>query len=778
MTGRIGALARSKRLKSLREYLIRLKTLLQKNWIPLATSFVLGLLFTFLIWQYTSGGLLFGGDLSGFYSFQQALTDTTHYGFVYAIPLLITNGNYYASFYAILFVSTFLNALAIYYLAVELFRDNIDANLVSLAAILASLIYLLNPIILRNGYVSLLANVSIVNVGFFVFLIELVRFYRVDEKERRFGYSNAAIMGLGLGFSLRTFPDAARILAIGVGLFLYFLFFRYLFLNPRKRKQAIKWKQIMRFFTVFLFATFIVGSVFLLPVALNFSTALQQAAAGNKEFGVSFYNGSFNTILQVLRGLNVVFFEGNAYSGLYYSNILITISSVLLPVLVLCIPILLSDKRRFKTILPLELLVLITIFWSKGSNAPLGGIFNFITQSLPFGLGLLPTYFLGPVLLSELYSVLIGYSIVLGGLFFLRSITSARVRIKSEGKLMFGIFLLLLAIPSFVVALPLLNGQLLNGPFISNERGFIIPQDYQAVKNYLTAQNQSAIIMPTMGRYFATTWGYAGSVDFYNRFFAPANVYVINTFGLYAGFNPSNLSTYSNLTYPIVPSPPFRPLNYTPSSPQGIGINFVNFNNTLALNYTNQTNFSIDFPIRRGLSINNFTYVTLRFWVSNQSMFLRAMNSSAFSIGIVSPVQQIGWYGVSGSCQTCYINNSGGGWFNISLMVQQVGEVSPFPQYNASNVHAFRFRFINAGSLRNFSMSYPTAYGSMHYSIRPVWFQYLKQYNVGYIAVDNSVIYGNTQTYKYVVDATQYLINAGHLKYVYKGNRLKLYRIS
>lgn len=755
-----------------------LSSIAMGNAVPLATSLVLALLFSFLVWQYTSGGLLFGGDLPGFYSFQQALSDPTHYGFMYAIPLALTSGNYYASFYAVLFISTFLNVLAIYYLALELFRDNIDSSFLSLVAILSSLLYLLNPIILRNGYVSLLSNVSVANFGFFLFLIELIRFYRVGEKERRFGYSNAAIMGLGLGFSLRTFPDAARILAVGIGLFLYFLFFRHLFSRSSNRRQRTEWSQTLRLFLVFILATLMVGSFVLLPLVLNPSAAFQQASAGNKEFGPGFYTGYFNNILQTLRGFNVVFFDGTIYSPLYYSNILVTLASTLLPLFVLCVPLLISDKKTLKTILPIELLALITIFWSKGANPPLGGIFTYITKSVPFGLGLIPTYFLGPLLLSETYSLLTAYSVVLLGFLFLKSISSNRMRIKSEGRLMFGIFLLALTIPAFVEALPLLNGQLLNGPFISGQRGFIVPQDYQNVKNYLLQQNQSAVVLPASGRYVATAWGYAGSVDFYNRYFSPANTYVINTFGLYAGFNPSNLSTYINMSFPIAPTGPYRTLNYSLSTPQSLGINSLTLNNTLLLNYTNQTNFSIDFPLKKGLSINNFTYVMLRFRVSNQSQFLSAINGSGFSIALKSSVQKVGWYTISNLCQLCYINNTGNGWFNVSLMVEQANEQVPIPEYNASNIHDFRFRFNNVSAMHNFSIGYPTIYGANKYNLKPAWFQYLHQYNVGYILVDNTFVYGTTQTYKYVIDTLQYLTNAGHLQQVYKGVRLRLYKIS
>lgn len=747
--------------------------LIKKERIAILSSLTLSIFYIGLILFFTKGRLLYGLDNPGYYSISQALSTNSPTGYFNALSIFLSFGNYYYAFYLTRFIFAFLTLIAVYYLSTEIFDTQIDKKHLPYLGIVTSIIYLFNISVVQGTYITFLGTVSIPRITFIVFLLEAVRFLKASNKPTgKYSNKNAIIMGAALGLSLGFFPNGIRRLIMGLLIFSFLVIYR-LILPGVDIKNYLK--NVARVSIILIISTVVFSLYLIIPMIQNLNYYLLITKYGAAGFSnPKIFTTTTNILINDLRLLNQMFWLINEVRGIYFSNSLIVLlTTLLIPILALALPILLSTKSQLKHVLPIEVIVLVALFWAKGSNSPLGIIYSFLTSHIPYGLILIQTnnvLFFLPIL----YSVLIGYSILAISMHIKRHKTKlVKTKLKSTISLLIAVVLILLLLVSVY---PAFNGTL-EGWYNNQSVGsYFVPSSYQNLQSYLAGNASGVVILPTMGHYIQTSWGFMGVSDIFRALLYPANIYTQSSFsGGYSRFIPADIAEYVNLTTPLKPGDPnFIQVSY--SKPVLTG-NVALSQNEFILNSSNQSKIQIDFQLNRPIAINRYSYLTLQFNASDQTQFIGLISNQSLQIGLETD-QNIGWYTPDYTCLNCYIESQGSNIINVSLLVNQPDKVYTQSSYSASRVTGFLVRFLNNTPQINMTVSYPNLYGTTGFYIDPLWLEDIKQYNVSYILIDKSIGYGALQTTQYVNLAIRYLTNYSYITPAYSSNNFRLYKIN
>lgn len=510
---------------------------------------------TALILAYSHGALLWGSDYPGVYSIYNFISSPSPPSLVYGVSISLALGSIYLGFYIGTYFSALLTCFGAALLFTEAFRSLVPTTQLRLAALTAAALYLFNPFVLSNGAVSFaISNIQITNAFFLIFLAMIIRAYRALLDGRPISRRVAAAIGSSLGLSLTPFPNDLRLLVVAGLLVMALLVFAVTFTFRRTPplstvSTALKVAPLSGGFACLL------GSSAILPTIIALSSSPQYATAAAARYSsAGFYTGPFNTVPNVLRLLGYWGFPGWPYHGVYYAMTPISIASYLWPLFGLVIPILFVTRRNRAVLLPLLVLVLGMMFWEKGGNPPLGGVWTSLTSVLPYGNQMVPTYFLTAFVLSGLYSILVAFSLskTTSALTQYFSKSTYGGRVERRKKITTTLVVLSLTFGFGVYAIPILDGtvstQVWNTP-TSTSSGFHVPQSYSVARSVIEGGGGAALLLPGTTAYISTTWGYSGIAAFYNQFFAPASVITIQQFG---GTYGENYSPYYQITHPTV----------------------------------------------------------------------------------------------------------------------------------------------------------------------------------------------------------------------------------
>ena len=723
---------------------------------------------------YTHGALLFGSDNSGFYSLYNFLQNPNPVTFMFTIGLILAAGNYYAGFYIGLFLSALLTVLGMYLLVFESFNGILDKSSLFKVGTLASVLYLFNPTAIVDTFKSFTANVYVTNAAFFLFLAELIRIWRSAKGGTQYRARDFFLLGIGLGVSASVFPNNIRTFVVGGLISIYLLI---LSLGSMHIRKPI----IKHFFTALKMTCFALIGVFtgglysFLPMLQSVGAQVEMAKQGAISQGsTAFISGTFNTLLQVWRLLGVWAFPAGyaPYYSLYVSNTLVILMSFLWPVLAIGLPFLLSKGRERSITFPLLALMIIMIFWEKAANPPAGHLYSLIASHIPFGSELIPTYFLSALVLSKLYPFMAAFSIV--AIYRYATRTNFLLHLKQYKVVKIAAFALIVGL--LVAALPAFTGQVEGQYFNQNQKGYWIPSEYSAVRNFLDSNTGGTLLLPALSTYVQTSWGYQGSDYFYNSYFAPSKVYSSSSFG--GGYaSTSGVSDYYNLTsISLVPSTnrvnmnlDFNDSNVVVS---GAHANLTKSQITVYQSTGNIIQISFEFP--KPVDISNATFVDAVFGLVNWTSIKNLINQGAVWIGLASD-NIVGWYVLGSTTDNSYVANLNGS-LNLYLKVGSPDKPFPASTYDASRVTGMIIK-INSLTTK-ISLPLPSLYTVNGYSVNPAWLSSLQKYGIHYLLLDTSIVSGVVASNQNVSSILATLGANGIVRLIYNGTFIELWEVN
>ena len=742
---------------------------------PYAILAAISLFYVVLLLIYTHGALLFGSDNVGVYSVSQLTQDQSPNTLMFVTGIALAFGNFYVGFYVALFLSSLLVIVGVYKLTDELFRGRLGDHSITAAGLVGALLYLFNPTALTVDFESFTTNVYVSQAAFLLFLIELVRYWRASRRGLPFRLRDGLMMGVGLGLSVELFPNNIRILTVGMLLFGYFTV---LSIIPSHRSMKIPFNVSSRLRTLItcLGGAFLAGSYSFLPVLMNVGLYVQIAAEGAaREGGIQLFQGSFNALPQVIRLLGVWAFPTNyaPYHTLYFDNSIVTVSSYFWPVLAIGLPLILARRTSRGVILPVVALMIGMVFWEKAGNPPLGEIYTFLVAHLPLGDQLIPTFLLSTLVLSKLYAVMAGYSIVSLSLVLRTRLGRIRMPRLVKAWVPIATGSLLVAI-LLIAAWPAFNGQVEGQYFDENVKGFWVPSEYQTVRAYLESQTGNALLLPATGVYVQTNWGYQGAIRFYDAYFAPKEVFTLTDFG--GGYaSPNALEPYRTLVRPVGASSNATLLN------DNYSIFVANANSTITSDHLeigpvsselSSSPWQVNLGFSHALNLSSFTYLAVRIAGLDQTLVKSLIANQQLWLGVVSS-NLVGWYIIDGSSNS-YSTILGSDTTTFYLLMGSPDLPSNSVSYNASNVTGVIIQLPSSST--SISMAMPQVYTVSGFSVESAWKQAIASYGIRYLVLDWSMVEGNTSSYSYLRGSLTLAQSAGVLTSEYSGHYLAVFR--
>jgi hypothetical protein len=541
----------------------RFFSFLGSNLFPIVSITLISLFFVSLVLYWTKGGLLYGGDGAGFYNasnfFSYAPSPNT---LVYLFSYLVGFGNVYVTFYLSLFIFSSLTGIAIFYLSYVILVNFTDRQKAEVFSVISFLLYLFNPLSISLTYINLVLSVTAETAFFILFLAYAVKYFLNSINNKKITKYDLIIMSASLGLSLPAFPNDARVYLIGTIIFLFFWLLNIALdnRNRRNRTRNVVYNLLV-FLAISITFSLITSNNYTLLNNFNSILATAKAGAINKAY-IGFYSGNFNEINQVLRLTDGWQFPFQAYTPLYDSATVVSAFSYLWPVLAIFVPLSFVRRKNILKIVPLEVIVLLSVFWEKGGNPPLGAIWYFITNHIPYGYQLIPTGMLTSYILLPFYAALSSYSLYILSTTAAKGVKS-RLREKFSGKKIrsWRSIVTVLVVTSLVTmlmvsALPAFDGQAETTQYDSfqpSHSGFFIPNSYYEVKDYVSVFPGNMVLIPGTGNnpYFSTSWDFIGYVSFYNLFFSPENIFTLVQFGG-SFYTQEQWAEYYNLTHPVL----------------------------------------------------------------------------------------------------------------------------------------------------------------------------------------------------------------------------------
>lgn len=758
-----------------------------------AFSLLAGFVFTLVLLEYTQGGLLYGIDYPGVYSWQDFFarprTD-------YVLPGLIAGlfgTHLYAAFYATLFAESALVVFALQSLARALLRRSLAPIDLRAAGAVAGVLYLASPVLVTYRYVSLIQSFVPSSAAFIFVLAFFLEAVRKLRENTAFSWGDAVLFGLALGFSgPDSLPNDARTVALEAILFLALLVvYLVLLLGSGERRRGAS--------ATMLRVSFVAVPIGLLLLAYPFYVFLTSPTFGVSTVGTvaaayapQLSSGSYNTFSATLRLLGRRAFTATPYYPVYLVNPLVYGGTYLWPVLALFVPIVLALVYSFSDrwlVLPLAAASLAGTVWEAGTNPPLGNVYTTIVGYLPYGTTFFQPYSLTLIFLSKVFPVLMGFAVVVlaraaalavfppgprstvpavarpfGPRWEAISDPSGRARPATSARLLALALVVALPVGAGFAALPVYNGAVEVDWVNPSEHGYFVPLEYTGVKEKLQSAHGAAVLLPELSTYVKTTWGFDGANGFYQNFFYPSQVLVPSFYGAYGDFVPSVIQNYTAATNPITAAP----------STDRISSTFQ----VAALSTPQETGLRYQFHTTSGtLDLQPTLWSTITFPIHNATRLaqLNALGDIWIGLGFVSNTsKQQAWYALGGGSNAEFdaLNATD---LTVSIMpgIPSSGNVSTA----AVNEVGIWLR----GPVAGFGIVNGTADPIVDVGnaseIPATWLGQIESYGMSYLLVDTSLIGGTLQSYALVDAIVAALQSYGMLAPLHQGPDLDLYQI-
>lgn len=732
-----------------------------------------------LVLCYTRGGLLYGIDFSGTYSWQDILVRPRIDNLLPSLISGLLPGHIYASFYATFGIEVFLVAFACQSFTRALVHRTFGPAELRVVAAAAAVLYLFSPVLVTYRYVSVLLAVPTSAAAFFLALRYFVEAARSLQEGR--GLLRRAAVGLGLAAGLAlpaSLPNDARIAGLEALAFLGVLAFGLVLYWRRPGARPTTKTTMFRLLAIALPIGF---ALFLYPVylfltnsqGLNFANVGSVAA----QYAPHFTNGAYNTLQQTLRLIGRESFTKAPYYGMYQTNPGVILGSALLPALGLAVPLLAALVWKFPDrylVVPLALVALLGTFWEAGTNPPFGSVYSALARTLPYGPVVFQTYILTALLLVRLFPPLVAF----GAMAVTRPIVAGwRRRPKAAAPepipapprsrraralpWVRGAAAVTLVVLATLAAWPIYNGAVEGVWGNAAQKGFFVPGDYAKARAALG--HGGALLLPEVETYLRTGWGYNGANVFYESYFYPGQVLVPGYYGPYGANDPSTVAAYASATNPLAP-----PTNLTPLPT----LHPAKAATTNASKPGNRTTYHTLKPF----SLANDSWIAVSIPVANASQAEALLANDSIWLGLSVPASFGGsteWY-VVGQADNAVVTASTARALNVSLLL----DAPSFGAVNLSGVNAFVVRWTTNGTGASAFNGTPTWEAANSSGIRAAWYAQLGQYGLTYLLVDRSVVVGALQSYLIVNGILGILEKAQELQPVYLGPTLQLYRLA
>lgn len=768
-------------------FFIRTKVVrfLQKDKILLFVGLILALTYTLLILYYTHGGILYGGDHFGIYSRTNPIYSAD--SFLAVFSLYFTYGNYYWGFYLYLFIGAFLDCIGMFYLTREIIISLGFSNNIGYFGIIAALLYLYNPTILVNNFQSYVGNISLEYFFFMLLILLSIRIYRKSLAGQNVSILEVFFTSLTLALSAGHYPNNIRVLALGIILLTYFLLISTILRFMDKKNFTINIKKVL----LFLILLLIFSSYSIIPIVTNLHSIISESYSAALFLGGGYLSGYFNNVPNVVRLIGGWWmYQGYApYATIYFK---ISIQSILLylwPIFSIVVPILLFAKKKAtrRIIFPLIFIIILMLFWEKANNFPLGFIYSSITSFSPYIPQIFPTYFFTQQFLSKIIPVLVGVSLY--GLYnFNKNInkdSQGALYLKSNKYLgvnkiikksipYVSIFLIVTLL--LVSVSPAFTGELDGSWFNENQKGFFIPNEYLKAKNYVDLNPGKILLLPGLGIYTQTSWGYQGASQFYNSYFQPDKIYTIDSNGAYSAFNNSALSNYINLTLPLSASQNWNSIDYKYNFSGVFTYGNVS-ENTKWINFqaSNVSDEYIKLALEKKVSLINNSYLNISLETNDPSYLAKLLRNGEALMGLGSPGGQVGWYSLN-HYQNVYYKISSKNNFSIFLPISIPIYATPGSNFNSSALTDLYIKLLRGNSPINISI--PQIQGSTGYSISAKWLKNILMYNISYVLVDNSIVAGEYENTTLEEGAMKLLLQNNLVSNIMSSNFISLFKIN
>jgi hypothetical protein len=293
----------------------------------------------------------------------------------------------------------------------------------------------------------------------------------------------------------------------------------------------------------------IINLWWILPAYNNLYSLLRT----EKVVPLTFWAHTHSSIIEVIRLFGHWAFYSSVsgkpfvpYAHIYLSNPLVILITFIIPLLAFA-ALLLKPKKAH--VFFFSCLAIISIFLAKGVNPPLGEIYRWFLLSVPFSKAfrVSTTTFLALVALS--YSCLIGFTCgnIHSKLSQLNTTSTSNKRrlLKNLNQFLITSALILVILAN---SWPLLTGDVFVNWYNPPYRGVEVPEYYLEAEEWLCEQegNFRIFILPHVGLYMATKWGYQGS-NIYHFFFS--RPLIIDTPSLYTRSFSSEVIEYLYETF-------------------------------------------------------------------------------------------------------------------------------------------------------------------------------------------------------------------------------------
>jgi hypothetical protein len=748
-------------------------------------AILIAAIWLFIILYYTRGGLLIGGDQPGFYNGPNGILTAYPNVVVPSIGLILANGNIYVGFYLGLFIGLCINLFALTYLVNTFF---VEWRRKITPVILACVFYVFSMFYIYNTFKSVIGIATVSESGLLLFLALAVKLYRFINKTGRFTKLDCVLLGIEIALSSAIPPNSFRIIAVESAIIAGLLVLAIIKQGVLKISNI---KIVLNNFLRTLPIIIVVAVACMMYWEWNyfstFKTNVATSLYAAKSLGLLTINAPYANLINTFRIFGVWAFQTGycPYNSLFYSNISVTVTSFLWPIVALGMSLLLVKKNNRLKIMSLVSLSLLIIAWDSANNSPAGAINLFAVSHVPLLSSLFPTFFLSSALLPIFYILLSTFVIVqLAEL--LRS-SKRRFFHFHFKKLVKVVIPLLLIVLLLVPDMPFFTGAALGQYFNSNIKGIWIPNDYFEVTNILSSSMQpgnTALLWPSITTYVQTSWGYQGTNSFYNDFFYPSAIITPDSFGSYSLANPTTATEYSTLTsVPITAGNSSSDItSYADFAKLSVqGANYTYFNNALSLDSVNGTGnyVYIAIPFNETLNTSECALFTLQFSAGPQSLIETLLKNQDLWVGIGSSDGDIGWYipGSTTSSNYTISDNT----FTISMVADSPDKPWAASVYNASSVNNIDF-CIPAEDLTNSShlsialssLSIKAFFNVIDQSIINLW----QQYKVEYVILDSSNVAGALISPEQYSSLLNLLISKGVLVPIFVGKYLQLYKVN
>ena len=723
--------------------------------------------FTLVLLFWAQGGLLYRVDFPGVYRPGGFLLFPSADYVIPSLAAAVSPGNIYVAQYLALFADAFLCTLGAQLLVREMFGSSFSARELLGVQALAATFYLLNPYNVTWGYYALTLNLFLHNAAFFLVMTLVVRLARTLLRRERFSWTDAIWLGIAVGLSAPTsFPNLIRTVLIeGIAFLILALLALYLFVQ-RSDRQAAK-VAVWRFSAATLPLAILLLAYPTWLFVTNWAFHPEAIASVATRNIALFPPNSYNTLPNVVRLLGRSQFRFYPYYSLYQTNVLVVVGSWLWPLLAIAVPLIASAFRSVRArvwIWVSEIVILPCIVWGTGIDPPFGGFNRWLLGYLPFGREFMPPFFPVQLVMVKLYTVLAAFSV---GLIFVHlarrragrqatpdptpgtaSAASARGSRRRKWRqrwdgptLVGGVVAVALVGLMMAAGAPILNGgvlDLLNG----GRGGFQVPPAYFETRAVLSSHHANALVLPSLGLYMSTKWGFTGVTGFYSEFYYPSKILVPAYYGPYEFLLNSTRDSYATATQAIVPGGNFTAL------PPSSATHWVQYNSTRPY---------YGYNLRPVANLTPFQWVEIAIPTTNPGLLVELIDSQQVRLGLRTNSLNIGWYVLSRGGESLIAASS-----PTSVTVGLLVGGPTGGRFDPSSVNGVALRLPSTAYFPLLGLGPLTLVGASASQLASGWWTLITgTYHLSYLIVDLTILHGKTEPLAYAQIVAETLVSEG-----------------